>query len=63
MPDDSYVTNAAWTANQGRVDAIDEIADQFERPSGAVAFWDDVTTRRLARESTLAPRTLERRAG
>jgi hypothetical protein len=33
MSDDSYVTNAAWLRTAGRVDLVDEIADQFERPS------------------------------
>ena len=33
MADDSYVTNAAWLRTAGRVDLVDEIADQFERPA------------------------------
>lgn len=36
---DSYVTNAGWTRATGRADAIDDIADQFERPAGAEEFW------------------------
>jgi hypothetical protein len=60
---DDYVTNAAWRAGTARADTIDEIADQFERPSGADAFWNDVTVRRAAREMALAPRRIERRAG
>lgn len=41
MSDDEYVTNAAWVREVGRVDAIDDVADQFERPvaAGAEAFW------------------------
>lgn len=44
MTEPDYVTHAAWTAPAGRPDAIDEIADQFERrgattTSGAEAFW------------------------
>lgn len=36
-----YVTKASWLRQIGRVDAIDEVADQFERPvaRGAEAFW------------------------
>lgn len=34
-----YVTNAAWLRLAGRVDHVDEIADQFERPAGAQDFW------------------------
>ena len=35
-----YVTNEPWLARAGRSDAIDEIADQFERPArGAEEFW------------------------
>jgi hypothetical protein len=35
-----YVTREAWTkGRRGRPDAIDEVADTFERP-GAVAFWE-----------------------
>ena len=63
MPEDPYVTRSSWMSAPGRADAIDEVADQFERPSGASAFWDDVTARRLARASTLTPRARERRAG
>jgi hypothetical protein len=48
---ESYVTNAAWLRTAGRVDQIDEIADQFERalpgggdaaawPHGRADFWD-----------------------
>jgi hypothetical protein len=58
---DDYVTNAAWLANPSRPDTIDEIADQFERARpGAEAFW---TGWHAARESRVASRHLERRAG
>ena len=30
-----YVTNAAWPVAPGRADAIDDVADQFERPTAA----------------------------
>jgi hypothetical protein len=65
MTDDTYVMNGAWLTPTGRPDAIDEIADQFERraPSGAAEFWDDVSARRVLREVSLAPRSFERRAG
>ena len=60
----SYVTNEAWVAHAARPDTIDEIADQFERrQDGAVSFWTEVTSRRVAREAHLAPRVAERRAG
>ena len=36
---DEYVTNDAWVRTVGRPDAIDDVADQFERPSGAARFW------------------------
>jgi hypothetical protein len=38
---DDYVTQAAWHAPAARPDAIDEVADQFERPAaaGAQQFW------------------------
>lgn len=32
---DDYVTNHAWVRTVGRPDAIDDIADQFERPAAA----------------------------
>ena len=37
----AYVTNDSWLRVTGRPDAIDEIADQFERPApqGSAAFW------------------------
>ena len=31
--DETWVTRSAWVRTLGRPDAIDEIADQFERPS------------------------------
>jgi hypothetical protein len=48
MPEDSYVTNAAWLRTAGRVDLVDEVADQFERPAEAgwprsrADFWAGV---------------------
>lgn len=63
MSDETYVTSAAWVARPGRADAIDEVADQFERPDGATRFWNEITTRRLARAATIAPRAVDRRAG
>ena len=64
MTDDSYVTNDAWLTHAARPDTIDEIADQFERrEDGAISFWTEVTSRRAAREASLAPRFAERRAG
>jgi hypothetical protein len=40
MSDEDYVTNDAWLRTAARADAIDDIADQFERPAvGAEAFW------------------------
>jgi hypothetical protein len=55
---DDYVTNDAWLHPSARADAIDEIADQFERP-----FWTDISVRRVERNMRVAPRTIERRAG
>jgi hypothetical protein len=60
---DDYVTNDAWLHPSARADAIDEIADQFERPSGANAFWTEISVRRVERNMRVAPRTIERRAG
>jgi hypothetical protein len=60
---DDYVTNGAWLAKPARPDTIDEIADEFERPSGATTFWSDIGVRRAERDMRLAPRTIERRAG
>ncbi len=40
-----YVSNAAWLEPPGRADTIDEVADQFERPSGAAEFWAAVARR------------------
>jgi len=59
-----YVTNSAWLATPSRPDAIDDIADQFERRQrGDEAFWTSVLTERAARDARLAPRVIERRAG
>jgi hypothetical protein len=70
---DDYVSNAAWVRPAGRPDAIDEVADQFERPvagSGSTAFWDAQETRGWPRASRgwragehRSIRVLERRAG
>lgn len=52
-----YVTHAAWLRTLGRADAIDEIADQFERrvapkaESGAEAFWAPAAVTRWPTES------------
>ncbi|HEV7205589.1 MAG TPA: hypothetical protein VGN18_13350 [Jatrophihabitans sp.] len=52
-----YVTNAAWLRALGRADAIDDIADQFERrvapaaESGAATFWSPVAVTRWPSES------------
>jgi hypothetical protein len=59
---DDYVTNDAWNT-AARPDTIDEIADEFERPSGATAFWSDIGVRRAQRDMRLDPRPIERRAG
>jgi hypothetical protein len=47
MDSDSYVTQAGWLRTTGRVDAIDEVADQFERPV-ATSLWE-LTAARAAR--------------
>jgi hypothetical protein len=60
---DDYVTNGAWLTKAARPGTIDEIADEFERPSGSDAFWSDISLRRVERTLRLAPRTIERRAG
>ena len=66
---EDYVSNAAWHSTAGRSDAIDDVADQFERvaPSGAGAFWSDLELRRgatiRATTASFAPRLIERRAG
>jgi hypothetical protein len=72
MAEEQYVTNDAWVRCVGRPDAIDEIADQFERPvpaPGMESFW----SREQASWPTAArgwrslrwmnPRPMERRAG
>ena len=67
MDDDcatDYVTKAAWLANPSRPDAIDDIADQFERRQrGDEAFWTAVLAERAARVTRIAPRHLHRRVG
>jgi hypothetical protein len=37
MRDEVYVTNDAWLRDAGRPDLIDEVADQYERPTGALS--------------------------
>jgi hypothetical protein len=65
----TYVTNGAWLSTASRADAIDEVADQFERPapSGADVFWSSLDLRRgapiRAAAASFVPRTIERRAG
>ena len=69
---DDYVTNTAWVRPAGRPDAIDEVADQFERPAapGPEAFWQADEVARWPRAPRgwhaiehRSARTLERRAG
>lgn len=66
-----YVTNGTWMHPTGRADAIDDVADQFERPvAGREAFWTSQPTGAwplsssgwLSRE-LMHPSHLERRAG
>lgn len=72
MTDDSYVTNSAWVRQIGRPDAIDEVADQFERPvpDGKAEFWTGGSAARWPHSSggwrsmdRLHSRAPERRAG
>ena len=72
MTDDNYVTNSAWVRPAGRPDAIDEVADQFERPvdAGMTSFWTGDAAARWPRSSRGwrsmdhgPARALERRAG
>jgi len=62
MSDESYVSNAAWLRTTGRVDTIDDVADQFERPaawpSGPSEFWTGGARWRHSR----APRVAHRAA-
>lgn len=46
---EDYVSNEAWLTGAGRPDAIDELADQFERPCAA-EFWTELGARRAQRE-------------
>lgn len=41
--DGTYVTRSEWVRPEGRPDAIDEIADQFERPGGALPAGVEVS--------------------
>ena len=67
VTDDNYVSQAAWLRSAGREDAIDDVADQFERPTGADAFWASLDLRRTASihaaAASFVPRVIERRAG
>ena len=69
MTDVSYVNHGAWLRAPVREDAIDDIADQFERPvqAGAEVFWSDLELRRAATvhatTASFVPRAVERRAG
>jgi hypothetical protein len=72
MDQNEYVTNDAWVRSVGRPDAIDDIADQFERPVPAVgmeSFWsrerESWGSGPRARRSLqwMHPRSIERRAG
>ena len=69
---DDYVSNAAWVRPAGRPDAIDEVADQFERRSevGRAAFWSAEEASRWPRSPRgwraahhRTARALERRVG
>jgi hypothetical protein len=33
MEDETYVRHGEWTQQVGRADLIDDVADQFERPT------------------------------
>jgi hypothetical protein len=48
MSEQDYVTQGAWLRNEARADAIDDVADQFERPAtqGAEAFWSPASPTR-----------------
>ena len=52
--DDSYVTYASWVRTTGRVDAVDEIADQFERPV-ATSVWPVAATQPWSRTASRWP--------
>jgi hypothetical protein len=61
VSEQEYVTNDAWLRQVGRPDAIDEIADQFERPvaRGVEAFWTAASGPRWPR-TPLGWRAMER---
>jgi hypothetical protein len=70
--DNTYVTNAAWVRHVGRPDAVDDVADQFERPvaPGMTAFWSADAGNPWPRSSRgwrsmerMHARPMERRAG
>lgn len=72
MSDNDYVTNASWLRQAARVDAIDDVADQFERPvaRGVEAFWTPAcgtpwprSARSWRSMSSMHPRAVEQRVG
>jgi hypothetical protein len=71
MAELEYVTNDSWVRSVGRPDAIDDIADQFERPVavGMQSFWSreqaawPAGARGWRSLQWMNPRPMERRAG
>jgi hypothetical protein len=71
MAEQQYVTNDAWVRSVGRPDAIDDVADQFERPvaAGMESFWSreqsswSTTLRGWRSRQWMHLRPMERRAG
>jgi hypothetical protein len=72
MSDETYVTNTAWLRPVGRPEAIDGVADQFERPVTPTpeSFWAADDAIRWPRGSRgwrsmerMHPRAAERRVG
>jgi hypothetical protein len=73
MAENEYVTNDAWVRSIGRPDAIDDVADQFERPvsasAGPESFWSrqqdswPTGSRGWRSRQWMNPRPIERRAG
>ena len=72
MANERYVTKNAWIRQIGRPDAIDDVADQFERPvaTGMESFWSHYEDTRWPRSSRgwrsmdrLHPRTVTGHAG
>lgn len=49
MTDETYVMNVEWIGHVGRPDLVDEVADQFERPSLTDTVWsEEFRVQRLA---------------